>query len=655
MSSNGNPRTRARRRLRIAVSSALVGSLLGMTGAAAQAPPLDPAKEKERQKQRLQGQQPGSQPRGQPGGVPGGGPRGAPPPQAGHSNPQPGSRQVVPPPRPQGDPLRRQATPTPVPPPRPSGPPVQRSGADPRGGADPRARTNQPPPGFDPGRAAIRNNPPGPPISRGTPPPVAGTPPNVGTPPGRPIVPGDGRSRAGQAGNAGQPGNAGRGGTAGQAGTAGQTGGQAGSAAFKRQGAPNAASTGPAGAPVLQQGGGQRGQRAGRPGAPTDQGAAGPAGIPAATGQSATGLPSPTGRPGIPPSTGFLPPPGQAAPRLPGQPPGAPLAQPRAGFIPPGGPGVPPPAVNAQGPRNIDQVRQGRVRTEGPGGQTVIQEPGNRTIVRQNDRVFVTRNETNVVQSFVPGARSQRRQDGVTETVFVRRDGARVVTEVDGSGRLMRRFRRDPGGREITLVDNRRFLRNVAIGVGAAALATAVIVSLPRPSHALPREKYVVDYVSASDDDVYEALTAPPVERLERSYSLDEIRYSSSLRDRVRRVDLDNITFETGSFEITPEQFGKLERIARGISRAIEANPAEVFLIEGHTDAVGPNEDNASLSDRRAEAVARVLVEHFGVPVENLVTQGYGEQYLKVPTEGPERANRRVAVRRITPLLSQQE
>ncbi|MGE0700828.1 MAG: OmpA family protein, partial [Hyphomicrobiaceae bacterium] len=253
---------------------------------------------------------------------------------------------------------------------------------------------------------------------------------------------------------------------------------------------------------------------------------------------------------------------------------------------------MPPPAVNAQGPRNIDQVRQGRVRTEGPGGQTVIQEPGNRTIVRQNDRVFVTRNETNVVQSFVPGARSQRRQDGVTETVFVRRDGARVVTEVDGSGRLMRRFRRDPGGREITLVDNRRFLRNVAIGVGAAALATAVIVSLPRPSHALPREKYVVDYVSASDDDVYEALTAPPVERLERSYSLDEIRYSSSLRDRVRRVDLDNITFETGSFEITPEQFGKLERIARGISRAIEANPAEVFLIEGHTDAVGPNEDN---------------------------------------------------------------
>jgi outer membrane protein OmpA-like peptidoglycan-associated protein len=90
------------------------------------------------------------------------------------------------------------------------------------------------------------------------------------------------------------------------------------------------------------------------------------------------------------------------------------------------------------------------------------------------------------------------------------------------------------------------------------------------------------------------------------------------------------------------------------MNRAIAANPSEVFLIEGHTDAVGSEIDNLSLSDRRAEAVALVLAEQFGVPAENLTTQGYGEQYLKVPTPGPERANRRVTVRRITPLLSGQ-
>ena len=104
---------------------------------------------------------------------------------------------------------------------------------------------------------------------------------------------------------------------------------------------------------------------------------------------------------------------------------------------------------------------------------------------------------------------------------------------------------------------------------------------------------------------------------------------------------------------MTPEQFSKLERLAHVIERVLERNRNEVFLIEGHTDAVGSDVDNLSLSDRRAEAVAQILTEVFAIAPENLVTQGYGEQYLKVSTPGPERANRRVAIRRITPLMSE--
>ncbi|MCB2132755.1 MAG: OmpA family protein, partial [Rhodobacteraceae bacterium] len=79
---------------------------------------------------------------------------------------------------------------------------------------------------------------------------------------------------------------------------------------------------------------------------------------------------------------------------------------------------------------------------------------------------------------------------------------------------------------------------------------------------------------------------------------------------------------------------------------------SEVFLIEGHTDAVGSAAYNLALSDRRAESVALALTEYFEVPPENLVVQGYGEAFLKVQTDADERANRRAAVRRITPLLS---
>jgi len=62
--------------------------------------------------------------------------------------------------------------------------------------------------------------------------------------------------------------------------------------------------------------------------------------------------------------------------------------------------------------------------------------------------------------------------------------------------------------------------------------------------------------------------------------------------------------------------------------------------------------DNLSLSDRRAQSAAELLTQQFQVPAENLVTQGYGEQNLKVQTDGPSRENRRVTARRITPLLN---
>ena len=118
------------------------------------------------------------------------------------------------------------------------------------------------------------------------------------------------------------------------------------------------------------------------------------------------------------------------------------------------------------------------------------------------------------------------------------------------------------------------------------------------------------------------------------------------------RVDLDTIHFDFGSWDVETSQYPLLERVARIINRIIDRHPDEMLLIEGHTDAVGSDEDNLSLSDRRAEAVAEILTREFQVPAENLSTQGYGEQFLKINTPGPERANRRVAIRRITPLLS---
>jgi len=274
------------------------------------------------------------------------------------------------------------------------------------------------------------------------------------------------------------------------------------------------------------------------------------------------------------------------------------------------------------------------------GGRTIIQEPG-RTIVQENGHMLIRHNE---VERFGVGARNvhveQRGAD--TVTVIERPGGINIVTYTGPDGRLLRRMRRYPDGREVIIIDNPvREYRDVR----------DFYVDLPPPVIRIPRERYILDYDRASAADVYAVLTEPPVEVLDRAYSLDEIRYSRTLLERMPSVDVDTINFEFGSWTVTPDQAARLAFIADAINKAVSVNPSTVFLIEGHTDAVGSDVDNLSLSDRRAEAVATVLSEQFQVPPENLTTQGYGKQYLKIPTDAPERRNRRVTVRNITPLL----
>ena len=116
-------------------------------------------------------------------------------------------------------------------------------------------------------------------------------------------------------------------------------------------------------------------------------------------------------------------------------------------------------------------------------------------------------------------------------------------------------------------------------------------------------------------------------------------------------LDVEPITFATGSSVIDPTEAQKLAALGGLIVDLIEKRPNELFLVEGHTDAVGSAASNLALSDRRAESLALALTEYFGVPPENLVVQGYGESDLLIPTDGNEPRNRRVAVRLISPLL----
>ena len=267
-------------------------------------------------------------------------------------------------------------------------------------------------------------------------------------------------------------------------------------------------------------------------------------------------------------------------------------------------------------------------------------ELGGRTVVRSDDRERLAHDARDVYYEDLPHGR--------TRETIVRPNGAKVVTIRDRYGDVVRRSRITPDGREYVLVyaGDRGSRRDHDHWRDPGR-------DLPPLRLEIPRHEYVLDSEEVRDPDrYYQFLEQPPVEPVRQLYSIDDVKYSARIRDTVRRVDLENINFETGSAEITRSEVDELQGIANAMKRMLDQNPAETFLIEGHTDAVGSEVSNLALSDARAESVAEALTQAFGIPPENLVTQGYGEKYLKVDTQGPSRENRRVAIRRITPLVA---
>ncbi|WP_064691868.1 OmpA family protein [Rhizobium aegyptiacum] len=270
----------------------------------------------------------------------------------------------------------------------------------------------------------------------------------------------------------------------------------------------------------------------------------------------------------------------------------------------------------------------------------------NRVIIQYNNQVIVRSDDDR--RFLRDGERPTYEQlsgDRYRETI-TRPEGYRIVTIRNRYGDIIQRSRVDARGREYVLYYSPDLYedpdRDYFEDPGA---------DLPPMRLRVPLDDYIIDTSSDPDRDYYEFLREPPVEQVERVYSLDEVKYSARIRDKVRRIDLDTITFATGSAEIPMAQARTLRKVADAINQVLEKDPSETFLIEGHTDAVGSDQSNLILSDQRAESVANVLTDVYGIAPENLATQGYGERYLKVNTPDPEQENRRVTIRRVTPLV----
>ncbi len=144
----------------------------------------------------------------------------------------------------------------------------------------------------------------------------------------------------------------------------------------------------------------------------------------------------------------------------------------------------------------------------------------------------------------------------------------------------------------------------------------------PRPKESVPPPPKVIVADHASTKDVELPRTEPPP-------------VGKSIR-------LDNIGFEFGKATLTPESKTELDQLA---DMMIDY-PLLRIEVEGHTDDIGSDASNLTLSQDRAQAVVDFL-RNRKVEKERIASKGYGETKPLVPnnSDANRALNRRVEFR----------
>jgi outer membrane protein OmpA-like peptidoglycan-associated protein len=115
--------------------------------------------------------------------------------------------------------------------------------------------------------------------------------------------------------------------------------------------------------------------------------------------------------------------------------------------------------------------------------------------------------------------------------------------------------------------------------------------------------------------------------------------------DRGMVLTLGDVLFDTGKATLKPGAYSTIDRLAQVLNSSHNSR----VVIEGHTDSVGSEEMNQSLSEQRAQAVQSALMQR-GVSGSQVRSLGKGET---TPVAGNETASGRQANRRVELIFSQ--
>src|SRR5262245_66471214 len=129
-----------------------------------------------------------------------------------------------------------------------------------------------------------------------------------------------------------------------------------------------------------------------------------------------------------------------------------------------------------------------------------------------------------------------------------------------------------------------------------------------------------------------------------RAQLLEQFNHILETRDTPRGlvVNMVDVLFDFGKYDLRPEAKEKLAKL----SGIVLAHPGLNLAVEGHTDDVGSDQVNQTLSEKRAEAVRGYLIGEGGLVPTNVTAQGLGKSSPVSDNSTPagRQKNRRVEI-----------
>ena len=108
---------------------------------------------------------------------------------------------------------------------------------------------------------------------------------------------------------------------------------------------------------------------------------------------------------------------------------------------------------------------------------------------------------------------------------------------------------------------------------------------------------------------------------------------NAKVTDREIRIDLAaDVLFDFDKYTLRPEATASLTKVGQ----VVAGYPDGPLLIEGHTDGKGTHPYNMTLSENRAAAVKKWLVENAGIKASRITTRGWGETKPVAPNRSPD-------------------